>query len=478
MDERAAAAQKRKSVEEEDDNNEGVNDEGPLEGQKEGLKIYDHKHKKRKIDKRPANADNLDDNQSQTPHGESGIQQSKSKHAAKRERKREAKLKAVKKAERAEERKQALRDGKDQQFAAVEVDGTETDKAIVDAIDFGSKDINASDNQSTASPSPGPSSLLQSPHIHSESSSTTSLQAPSIDIPEKVPEPAFNRGIQAPADLDQSTAQQPSSDPDQLTPQQRLEARIQALRDERKADGPDGRPARNRQELLESRRRKEAERRAHKKELQRKAKEDERRRQEEEVVKRFSPGGSASLMGSPRSPKDNNFSFNRVAFADGTQASSNLSSLVEGHRRKGASDPNTALQAAQNKASRLSGLDAGKRADIEDKDMWLNAKKRAHGEKVRDDTNLLKKALKRQEGQKSKSEKEWQGRIDGVEKGMEMRQRKRDENIEKRKAEKNAGKGKSGKGKGKKKIKRPGFEGSFKTGPRRPAGKAGITTKN
>jgi len=43
--------------------------------------------------------------------------------------------------------------------------------------------------------------------------------------------------------------------------------------------------------------------------------------------------------------------------------------------------------------------------------MWLNAKKRAHGERVRDDTSLLKKALKRQESAKKKSEKEWQGKL-------------------------------------------------------------------
>jgi hypothetical protein len=99
--------------------------------------------------------------------------------------------------------------------------------------------------------------------------------------------------------------------------------------------------------------------------------------------------------------------------------------------------------------------------------MWLNAKKRAHGERVRDDTSLLKKALKRREGVKRKSEKEWNERLEGVQKGRDMRQNKRDENLRKRKEEKGS------KGKKKPKVKktksRPGFEGSFKarSGPKK-----------
>jgi Surfeit locus protein 6 len=37
--------------------------------------------------------------------------------------------------------------------------------------------------------------------------------------------------------------------------------------------------------------------------------------------------------------------------------------------------------------------------------MWLNVKKKAGGERVRNDASLLKKALKRQEGKKKKSKK-------------------------------------------------------------------------
>ena len=50
-------------------------------------------------------------------------------------------------------------------------------------------------------------------------------------------------------------------------------------------------------------------------------------------------------------------------------------------------------------------MDKAKCKDIEDKDMWLNAKKRIYGDKLKDDTSLLK-TLKRQEKAKSKSEAE------------------------------------------------------------------------
>jgi hypothetical protein len=257
-------------------------------------------------------------------------------------------------------------------------------------------------------------------------------------------------------------------DIDQAELQERLRKRIEELRARRKADGPDGRPARSRQELLDQRRKKEEQRKIHKKELRRAAKEEEAQKREEQLRGSGSPM-SLELFGSRPSPKpqDNNFSFSRVAFDDGTAADASLSGLSDPKKRKGPQDPRTALQAAEKKQSRLAGLDAEKRADIAEKDMWLNAKKHAHGERVRDDTSLLKKALKRKEKQKSKSEKEWQERGEAVVKGKEIKQKRRESNLQRRRDDKGS-KGSKGKkkpsssaGKGKKKA-RPGFEGRFK----------------
>lgn len=301
--------------------------------------------------------------------------------------------------------------------------------------------------KSSASPSPSPPSpTFDNPTDPSANTSTSSV----------IPPATAPKHIKLP------------TDPELL--RSRLAARIEALRAARKADGPDGRPARNRQELLEARRKKEEQRKAHKKELRNKAKLDEDIKREAALASaRDSP---ASSMMSPliHSP-EHNFSFGRVAFADGQELSENLSTLKEAPRKRGPQDPASALKASEKNRLRIAGLDEGKRADIEEKDLWLNARKRAHGEKVRDDTSLLKKTLKRKEKSKKKSEKEWSERKEGVAKGQAMKQKTREANLQKRRDGKGVkgkgAKGKSAKG-GKPKVKsRPGFEGSFGSGKRK-----------
>jgi len=177
---------------------------------------------------------------------------------------------------------------------------------------------------------------------------------------------------------------------------------------------------------------------------------------------------------SPRREEENSFSFGRIAFDDGARVDEKLGGLVDAKARKGTSDVKSALDAATKKKERLSGMDPEKRKDIEEKDRWLTARKKVQGEKVRDDANLLKKTLKRKEKLKGKSEKAWDGIIEGVRAGKEMRQKKRDENLKKRKEEKgNKGGKKSGAKGGSKGGKKPapkkraGFEGTAKSGAKR-----------
>lgn len=309
---------------------------------------------------------------------------------------------------------------------------------------------------STATPSTNRSPAFDTSENHSGSSSVSSI------LPPTVPE-SNSKQEQGSTSVEKSSSA-PKPSPEEL--KARLAQRIEALR---AARNPSGDAPKNRQELMEQRRAKEEQRRAHKKDLRRQAKEEEIR-QRNETLARGSPLLSGSPMLSPGSPltpstDSNSFSFNRVNFADGQHATSNLSAILEPKTKpKGPSDPRTALLAAQNKQSRLHSLDETKRADIAEKDTWLNARKRAHGERIRDDTSLLKKTLKRKEKQKKKSEKEWTERIEGVKKGQDFRQKKREANLQKRKEEK-GGKGKNkSKGsakKGKPKA-RPGFEGSFR----------------
>jgi hypothetical protein len=241
----------------------------------------------------------------------------------------------------------------------------------------------------------------------------------------------------------------------------RLNAKLEAMRAARKADGPDGRPARNRAELIEARRKKEAEKKAAKKALRQDAKEDEARQQAEEQLARIRGGSGSPSVFPARSPEtERNFNFGKIAW-DGQQLEGNLSGFLESKKKKGKSDAKTALEAAQKKQARLNALDENKRKDIQEKDLWLAAKKRAQGEKVFDDVNLLKKSLKRQQKQKDKSKQEWKERLTNVDQGKAARQKKREENLKKRKEDKGQ-KGKKKVKKPGKKVKRPGFEGTFK----------------
>jgi len=328
--------------------------------------------------------------------------------------------------------------------------GGDIDRIVIDDIMDEAQDHPSS----TATPSITRSPAFDTSVNHSGSSSISSIAPPATEqLQPKVPS--------QPTDA----SQPPKPTPEEL--RARLADRLAALRASRNADGIDGAPARNRRELMESRRQKEEQRRAHKKDLRQKAKEEERQKRNETLA-HGSPLLSGSPLMSPGSPltpsSENNFSFGRINFSNGQHASTNLSAILDSKTKpKGPSDPHTALLAAQNKQSRLNSLDETKRADIAEKDTWLSARKRAHGERIRDDTSLLKKTLKRKEKQKKKSEKEWTERIEGVKKGRDMRQKKREANLQKRKDEKGGKGGKKSKAakKGKPKA-RPGFEGSFR----------------
>ncbi|KGO71686.1 Surfeit locus 6 [Penicillium italicum] len=313
-------------------------------------------------------------------------------------------------------------------------------------------EFNVEQEDPSSAPSTTDSPSLDASNPQSGTSSTSSIVPPSASTEAKPSEPKPLKHT-----------------PEEL--KQRLQKRLDELRAKRHADGLNGKPARNRQELIEARRQKAEQRKAHKKELREKAKIEEEKKNDEAMARRFSPGGSGSLLASPRSPAEsvgsasNNFSFGRVMFTDGQQTDLTGTNVREKPKTNGARDPAAQLKAVEAKKARLEGMDPAKRADVEDKDLWLNAKKRAHGERVRDDTSLLKKALKRKETAKKKSAREWRDRIDTVAKSKEQRQTKRDENLRKRRDDKGTkgGKKKSSSS-GKKKAARPGFEGSFKGG--------------
>ncbi|TGJ85511.1 hypothetical protein E0Z10_g3249 [Xylaria hypoxylon] len=328
-------------------------------------------------------------------------------------------------------------------------DATDADEHMgtddVNTSDLPADTDEAHDSQSIMSPTDTPQSPVfdvngtpadytgQAPSITTSVSSTD----PASEKPKQIKIPADSAALRA-----------------------RLAARIQALRDARKAD-KDGKPIRTREELLESRRQKQAERKAHKKELRRQARlEEERKREEALASARGSPGGI--LSPSIDLEEQHNFAFGRVGFGDGSQLSHDLTHVLNKTAKKGPSDPKTALLKFENQKKRLEAMDEEKRKDVEEKEVWLTARRRAEGEKIKDDEKMLKKAVKRKETTKKKSSKEWAVRKEGVAKGIKDRQKKREDNIRQRRDEKILGK--AGRKKGGKKSSskgRAGFEGSF-----------------
>ncbi|KAG7118825.1 Ribosomal RNA-processing protein 14 like [Verticillium longisporum] len=243
----------------------------------------------------------------------------------------------------------------------------------------------------------------------------------------------------------------------------RLAARIAELQAARKAIGPDGKPIRTRQELIEAQRARQAHRKAHKQEQRRQARLEEERQRDEALASNspsiMSPAPD-HLLGDGAAEPPTDYTFGRVAFDDGTRMSRDLTHVLGTRKKKGPSDPKTALLRLQNQKKKHAALDDARREDIADKETWLTARRRAEGDKIRDDEATLKKTIKRKDKQKRKSEKEWKDRTEGVAHAKAEKQKKREANLKKRKDDKKLGKaGRKAVGAAAKKKGRPGFEG-------------------
>ncbi|KAF5500224.1 Ribosomal RNA-processing protein 14 [Colletotrichum siamense] len=342
------------------------------------------------------------------------------------------------------------RDEEEEAYETVDEESDDDEKPSKKSKDVRPLDVagmdNAADTSGDSTPQSPTFDAAQNTADPASTTTSTSSTVPPSEKPKHIKLPADTSALRA-----------------------RLAARIEALRAARKADGADGKPIRTRAELIEARRAKQNQRKEHKKELRRQAKLAEEAKREEALASN-SPSVMSPRIDLDRDDEPANYAFGRVAFEDGTKLSHDLSHALTSHKKKGPSDPKTALIKIQNQKKRLAALDKEKQADIAEKEQWLIARRRAEGEKIRDDEGALKRAVKRKEQTKKKSEKAWKERSDGVAKAIREKQKKRDDNIKKRKDDKLAHKlgRKSGKkvGGGAKKA-RPGFEGSFGGGKKK-----------
>jgi hypothetical protein len=261
----------------------------------------------------------------------------------------------------------------------------------------------------------------------------------------------------------------------------RLQAKIQGLQAQRKASqSRDGHRAQGtgddaestastKDELLEERRKKRGEMR----DKRRKAAKERKRAEKEQTT-------SASKSSNGNEKKGSSAPGLLVAPAKGRQTSSTASVVhssgissdlafstmhFEGESAKKSkhalpTDPKAALAVlearkrkdekyqAKRDAQRLSKDDQAYGTEVEqghaERAKWSKAEAAAQGVKIREDENLLKKALKRKEKQKSQSTKEWKKRGRDIESQQVARQKKRTDNIAARKERKTKG-GKGGK---------------------------------
>ncbi|KAF5022447.1 hypothetical protein F66182_5532 [Fusarium sp. NRRL 66182] len=477
MDERAKNKRKLREIEQQDDAEEddwdeyepvpGVDSEKPREGLK--AKTADA-NKKQKLD------DDEDDTDPKTTAeaNPSKLSRKDEKKAKKKEKKAEKKTKQAEapeaestgapaptpKAQKQAAKKQAKKSAAKAQKQEEGNEDVDETPATRDDGEVLPMDISGMEKEEEVSGNSSHESEPQSPTFDTNDASTNPTEttadpaSTTTSVSSTIPPSEKPKHIKLPADTSAIRA--------------RLAARIEALRAARKADGPDGRPIRTRQELIESRRKKQELRKAHKQEMRQQAKLEEQRKREEALAS-SSPGVMSPAVELDEAAS--NFTFGRVSFGDGAQLSRDLGHVLTQGKKKGPSDPKTALIKVQNQKKRLQELDDEKRADIAEKDVWLNARRRAEGEKIRDDEALLKRAVKRKEVAKKKSEKAWRERSDGVKMAQKDRQRKREENLRQRRDDKLLGKAgkkkKKGGAAGAKKKSRPGFEGSLGVGGRK-----------
>ncbi|KAJ2583625.1 hypothetical protein GGH95_000881 [Coemansia sp. RSA 1836] len=199
---------------------------------------------------------------------------------------------------------------------------------------------------------------------------------------------------------------------------ERLQARIQTLRQKRKAPEDDV----SREALLEKR----MKRRKNTKEAQAKAKKAGTTPALEQVL-----GSKTPTLAKGGANGDSN----------GSGAQEVKSSIYFGKLTTGAIMKKKSVHVKQQLAKvenkkremdELRKVDSAKADQLEEKDKWGKALDLAKGEKVKDDPKLLRKTVRRDEQQKKKSSREWHDRKETVATKIKERAQKREANIKTR----------------------------------------------
>lgn len=246
---------------------------------------------------------------------------------------------------------------------------------------------------------------------------------------------------------------------------EKLTAKITNLKEKRKAPGTKvAGAAQSRQQILEERKKKEELKRKRTKEMQ-EAEDDSASEDEDEDEDDEEATNNDTLL------------YGNIVFNDGSRVTSDLTNMRNTAERKKLKGPaNNDIKAhllkIEKKKRKLEQLSPEDQAKETEKSNWKKVLAQAEGIKVKDDEKLLKKALKRKEKQKLKSEIEWKDRKQIVRDTISAKLKRREENLKSRKDNK----GKKSKNQPKLKKftgivnktktatkKRAGFEGSAKS---------------
>lgn len=245
----------------------------------------------------------------------------------------------------------------------------------------------------------------------------------------------------------------------------KLASKIETSRAQRKAPGSQAPGApKSREQILEERKRKQ--------EL-RKRKREAEPEPESESDSDSDSGSESDPEADTESPQDDsNVLFGNIVFNDGLRVTSDLTRLrLTSQKKSGKGPANKDIKAhlakLEHKKQKLAQMSPEEQAKYKEKEQWQRMMSHAEGVKVKDDEKLLKKALKRKEKQKLKSEIEWKERKQVVKDTIAAKQKRREENLKARRE--NKGKKAKKAVKLKKftgtvhKNKRAGFEGTAKS---------------
>lgn len=244
----------------------------------------------------------------------------------------------------------------------------------------------------------------------------------------------------------------------------KLASKIETSRAQRKAPGSQAPGApKSREQILEERKRKQ--------EL-RKRKREAEPEPDSESDSDSDSGSESEREAQSETPENEQVLFGNIVFNDGSRVTSDLTRLRLTSQKKSAKGPankdiKAHLAKLEHKKQKLAQMTPEEQAKYKEKEQWQRLMSHAEGVKVKDDEKLLKKALKRKEKQKLKSEIEWKERKQVVKDTIAAKQKRREENLRARRE--NKGKKAKKAVKLKKftgtvhKNKRAGFEGTAKS---------------